>query len=182
MAVLRVYAENIHTNWKGSLGKRQTLTLHHCVSIFKPPWPLPLFFIYSQLQLLNACSSYPQSVLYNNFHAINGSLLQIGQGKQFSLSVQESDKAGKASQQMKLWTERKGCRNTGAWKKGSGLSLGVFPISHSTCMNSLFLQHLVMRNEEIIWLPLWRSSCQENPHPTREIPANMIKMCILSVQ
>lgn len=127
MAVLRVYAENIHTNWKGSLGKRQTLTLHHCVSIFKPPWPLPLFFIYSQLQLLNACSSYPQSVLYNNFHAINGSLLQIGQGKQFSLSVQESDKAGKASQQMKLWTERKGCRNTGAWKKRFRTQLGSFP-------------------------------------------------------
>lgn len=67
-------------------------------------------------------------------------------------------------------------------KKGSGLSLGVFSISCSTCMNSLFLQHLVMRNAEIIWLPLWRLSCQENPHLTREILANMIKMCILSVQ
>ena len=32
-------------------------------------------------------------------------------------SVRESDRAGKASQQMKHWIEMKGCRNAGAQKK-----------------------------------------------------------------
>lgn len=37
-----LYQTNIHTNWKGSSGERQTLSFR-CVSIFKP-WPLPLLF------------------------------------------------------------------------------------------------------------------------------------------
>jgi len=94
----------------------------------------------------------------------------------------EPDRAGKAPQQGKQWAETQGCRNAGARKPVQDSGWEFSPISCSTCMNSLFLQHLVTTNEEIIWLPLWHSSCQENPHPTREILANTIKMRILSVQ
>lgn len=69
------------------------------------------------------------------------------------MSVQESDSGkGITTDAAEDRNERlKECRCT---KKGSGFGLGVFSISCSTCMNSLFFQHMVMRNEEIIWLPL----------------------------
>lgn len=115
------------------------------------------------------------------FMPLTSSLLQAGQGRQLKSPYESQTE----------WERHDNRWNNGqTWKaaemqvqqKRSRTQPGVFPISRSTCTNSLFLQHLAMRNEEIIWLPLWRSSCQENPHPARGILANMIKMCILQVQ
>lgn len=71
MAILRVDTENIHSNWKGHLGKRQILA--HLTTVrphFNPALTLSLLSYRAQLKRLQIHSSHLERTWCNSFHAI----------------------------------------------------------------------------------------------------------------
>lgn len=71
MAILRVDTENIYSNWKGHLGKRQILTHLTIVLLhFNPALTLSLLFYCAQLKPSQTHSSHLECTWCNSFHAI----------------------------------------------------------------------------------------------------------------